>query len=100
VNRRSQEIGIKVALGADVGDVIVPILKRGLSLVVAGIALGVVGAFWAARILQRLLFEVAPTDVATFVLVSLIFTAVALVACLLPALRALKVDPVTVLAAQ
>ncbi len=100
VNRRSHEIGIKVALGADAGKVIRPILRRGLSLVALGISLGVVGAFWAARVLQRLLFDVAPTDAATFAFVCLLFAAVALIACLLPALRALRVDPVTALAAQ
>ena len=100
VSRRSHEIGIRVALGADAGQVIRPILQRGLSLVAAGIFLGLVGAFWAARILQRLLFDVAPTDAATFVFVGLFFAVVALVACLLPALRALKVDPVTALAAE
>ena len=100
VNRRRHEIGIQVALGADSGQVLRPILKKGLSLVVLGIALGLVGAFWGARLLQTLLFEVEPTDAATFVFVSLFFTVVASVACLVPALRALKVDPVTVLAAQ
>jgi predicted permease len=73
VNRRSHEIGIKVALGADAGHVIRPILRRGLSLVAVGIALGLVGAFWAGRVLQRLLFEVAPTDAATFGFVCLFF---------------------------
>jgi putative ABC transport system permease protein len=100
VNRRHHEIGIQVALGAGAGQVIRPILRRGLALVAAGIGLGLVGAFWSARVLQRLLFDVAPTDTATFVFVSLFFAAVALVACLLPAMRALKVDPVTALAAQ
>ena len=67
---------------------------------VVGIGLGLIGAFWSARVLQRVLFDVAPTDAPTFVFVSLFFGCVALVACLIPARRALKVDPVTVLAAQ
>jgi ABC-type antimicrobial peptide transport system permease subunit len=100
VSRRSHEIGIKVALGADARQVIRPILNRGLSLVAVGIGLGLIGAFWSARVLQRLLFNVAPTDMPTFVGVGLFFTVVALVACLLPALKALRVDPVTALAAQ
>jgi len=100
VNRRSHEIGIKVALGADASQVIRPIVNRGLSLVAVGIGLGLIGAFWSARVLQRLLFDVAPTDVPTFVGVGLFFAVVALVACLLPALKALRVDPVTVLSAQ
>ena len=77
-----------------------PILSRGLSLVVVGIGLGLIGAFWTGRVLQRLLFDVAPTDAPTFVFVSVVFMCVALVACLIPARRALKVDPVTVLGAE
>jgi predicted permease len=100
VNRRNRDIGIQVALGADAGNVIKPILSRGLSLVAVGLLLGLVGALGSARILQSLLFNVAPTDAATFTFVCLFFSAVSLVACLLPALRALKVDPVTVLAVQ
>jgi putative ABC transport system permease protein len=100
VNRRQHEIGIKVALGADRGQVMRPILSRGLSLVATGIGFGLIGAFWTARVLQRVLFDVAPTDPPTFVFVCLFFGCVALVACLIPARRALKVDPVTVLAAQ
>ncbi len=100
VNRRKHEIGIKVALGADAAQVIRPILTRGLSLVAIGIVLGIVGAFWASRLLQQLLFNVAPTDAATFALVCVSFAGVALVACVVPASRALKVDPVTVLAAH
>jgi hypothetical protein len=100
VSRRSHEIGIKVALGADARQVIRPILNRGLSLVAVGIGLGLIGAYWSARVLQRLLFDVAPTDVPTFVGVGLFFAVVALVACLLPALKALRVDPVTALSAQ
>ena len=76
------------------------VMKRGLFLVSSGIALGLVGAFWAARLLQQLLFEIAPTDGATFVAVSLLFALVGLVACLIPARKAVTVNPVNVLAAQ
>jgi len=100
VNRRQHEIGIKVALGANRVQVMRPILSRGLSLVVVGIGLGLIGAFWSARVLQRMLFDVAPTDAPTFVFVSLFFGCVALVACLIPARRALEVDPVTVLGVE
>ena len=62
ISRRTHEIGICMALGAEARDVIRPILRRGISLVAAGIALGLVGAFWATRLFQRLLFDVATTD--------------------------------------
>jgi predicted permease len=100
VSRRSHEIGIKVALGADAVQVMRPILRRGLSLVAVGLVLGLAGGFWATRALQRILFNVAPTDVATFVFVCVFFSVVALVACALPALKALRVDPLIALAAQ
>ena len=89
-----------MAIGAGARDVLMQVMKRGLLLVAAGILLGLVGAFWASRLLQQILFDVAPTDAATFVAVSLFFALVALVACLVPALKALKVNPVSALAAQ
>jgi putative ABC transport system permease protein len=100
VNRRQHEIGIKVALGADRGQVMRPILSRGLSLVAVGMGVGLIGAFWAVRLIQQMLFDVAPTDALTFVFVCLFFGCVALVACLLPARRALDVDPVSVLGVE
>jgi putative ABC transport system permease protein len=100
VSLRTHEIGICMALGADTGDIIRPILRRGFKLVVTGIALGLIGALWATRLFQQILFEVAPTDATTFVLVSVFFAAVALGACLIPARKALRVDPVTALAEQ
>jgi putative ABC transport system permease protein len=100
VSRRTHEIGVRMALGAGARDVLMQVMKRGLLLVAAGILLGLVGAFWASRLLQQILFDVAPTDAATFVAVSLFFALVALVACLVPALKALKVNPVSALAAQ
>ena len=100
VSLRTHEIGICMALGAEAGDIIRPILRRGFSLVATGIALGLVGAFWATRLIQQILFEVAPTDATTFAVVSIFFAAVALVACLIPARKALQVDPVTTLAKQ
>jgi ABC-type antimicrobial peptide transport system permease subunit len=100
VSRRYYEIGVRIALGAEPRDVLILVMKRGLFLVSFGIGLGLVGAFWASRLLQRILFEIAPTDWATFVAVSLVFALVALVACLIPARKALKVNPVRALAVQ
>jgi ABC-type antimicrobial peptide transport system permease subunit len=100
VSRRTHEIGLRVALGAGARDILMQVMKRGLLLVTAGIALGLVGSFWASRLLQQMLFDTAPTDAATYFAVSSFFALVALIACFLPALKALKVNPVTALAAQ
>ena len=100
VSRRCFEIGVRVALGAEPKDVFILVVQRGLSLIAIGIALGLAGAFWASRLLQQMLFEIAPTDAATFVAVSLIFALVALVACSIPARKALKVNPVNALGVQ
>ena len=100
VSRRTHEIGIRIALGAGARDVLLQVMKRGLLLVAAGIALGLVGSFWASRLLQQMLFDTAPTDMATYVGVSSLFAFVALLACFFPALKALKVNPVNALAAE
>ncbi len=100
VSRRVNEIGLRVALGAASGDILRMVLKHGLALVAIGIALGLVGAFWATRLIQQMLFTIDPTDPVTFAGVSLFFALVALAACLIPAWKALRVDPLTALAAQ
>ncbi len=100
VSRRTHEIGVRVALGAAASDVLLHVVKRGLLLVAGGTALGLVGALWATRVLQQMLFETAPTDAATFAAVSSCFVVVALIACLIPARKALNVNPVVALAAE
>ena len=75
-------------------------LKRGVVLVAVGIALGLVGAFWVTRLIQQMLFDIEPTDPVTFLGVSLFFATIALVACLIPAWRALRVDPLAALATE
>jgi putative ABC transport system permease protein len=100
VVERRREIGVRVALGAGPGDITEMMLKSGLMLVVIGIGIGLIGAIGASRLLERMLFQVAPTDPATFVAVSVLFTAVAAVACLLPVWRAVRVDPVDVLQSE
>ena len=83
-----------MALGAQVRDVFRLVLGEGTSLVVTGVAIGLVGSFGVTRLLTKLLYGVSPTDSVTFIAVSLLLTAAALVACLVPAARAAKVDPV------
>jgi putative ABC transport system permease protein len=97
VNQRWNEIGIRVALGAKPRDVAGMILRQGMTLVVAGLAVGVLAAMALTRMLRTLLFEVQPFDPITFAAVSLTLAAVALVACYLPARRALRVDPLLAL---
>jgi putative ABC transport system permease protein len=97
VSRRTHEIGIRIALGAGAGEVLRPILRRGIVLVATGLVLGLVGAIAATRLFQQLLFDVAATDATTIILVSVFFIIVALTACLLAGRKALRVEPVKAL---
>jgi putative ABC transport system permease protein len=97
VNQRWNEIGIRVALGARPATIVGMILRQGMGLVLAGLALGVISALALTRMMQSLLFEVQPTDPVTFAGVSIVLASVALVACYLPARRALRIDPLAAL---
>lgn len=97
VAQRTQEIGIRMALGANMNDVLALILRSGLSLVFVGAVVGLAGAYAITRVMASLLFEVAPTDAMTFALVPAVLFVVALAACLVPARRATKVDPLVAL---
>jgi putative ABC transport system permease protein len=94
VARRTREIGIRSALGAQRHHVLSMVVGQGLSLVLAGTLAGIGFAFVVTRYLQHLLFGVGPTDPVTFVAVSVILAAGALLACYIPARRATRVDPV------
>jgi putative ABC transport system permease protein len=97
VAQRTHEIGIRIALGARLGNIFGLVMGNALWLALAGIALGAVGAFALTRLMKSLLFGVAPTDVVTFVVVCVALGVVALVASFLPARRATKVDPLVAL---
>jgi putative ABC transport system permease protein len=97
VAQRTREIGIRMALGAQGGDVLRLVLRQGLILSVLGVASGISVSLAGTRVLRGLLYGVAPTDPATFAGVALLLVAVALVACLVPARRALRVDPIVAL---
>jgi putative ABC transport system permease protein len=97
VAQRTREIGIRMALGAQAGNVLRLILRQGLALSVLGVAVGISASLAGTRVLRGLLYGVAPTDPATFAVVAFLLVAVALVACLIPARRALKVDPMVAL---
>ena len=94
---RTHEIGIRMAVGAQAGEIFRMILGEGLKLCLIGLVLGLLGALWLSRASSSLLFGVAPTDPLTLLTVSLLLTAVALSACYFPARRATKVEPVIAL---
>jgi putative ABC transport system permease protein len=93
----TREIGIRMALGARINDVLLLVMGQGIKLIALGIALGLAGAFATTQGLKKFLFGVTATDPLTFILVSLLLASVALLACYLPARRAAKVDPMIAL---
>ena len=97
VNQRTHDIGVYIALGAQHRDVLRLIMKDGIKLTMVGIVLGLLGAVALTRLMVSLLFEVKPTDPATLVAVALLLAATALLACYIPARRALSIQPLIAL---
>jgi predicted permease len=100
VTQRTQEIGIRMALGAQQGSIVKLIVGRGLLLAVIGVALGLAGSLAVTRVMTQFLVGVSPTDPVTFSAVALVLTIVALLACYIPARRAARVDPILALRAE
>lgn len=97
VSQRSNEIGLRMALGARSGDVLKLVFRQALVLTAMGLTIGLAGALAASQIVANLLFEVKPNDPLTYVAVSAVLAVVALAACYIPARRAAKVDPLVAL---
>ena len=100
VSWRTQEIGIRMALGAKRTDVLQMVVRQGMTMTLIGLALGLVGVIALSRVMVGLLYGVSPTDPLTFAGVSIVLLVVALLACLIPARRATRVDPIVALRSE
>jgi putative ABC transport system permease protein len=100
ITERMREFGVRMAVGANAGDILRMVLRQGMGPAVAGVAIGLAGAMLVTRVMSTLLFETRPIDVTTFATASVVLIAAALLACSVPARRATRVDPSTALRAE
>jgi putative ABC transport system permease protein len=100
MSRRTQEVGIRIALGADARTVTRMVVAEGARLIAIAVVVGLVASFIAARLLRNQLFGVEPTDVTTFGIVTVVLSTVAILACYVPARRASRVDPMVALRSE
>jgi putative ABC transport system permease protein len=97
VSLRTREIGLRMAMGAKQSDVMKMVLKKGLRVTLAGVAIGLLASIGLTRLVRSQLYQVSPTDPVVYVAVSLLLVVVSLLACYVPARRASRVDPMTAL---
>jgi putative ABC transport system permease protein len=97
VSQRTREIGVRLALGATPAEVFRIVIRRGMALAAAGAVIGVIAAAWLTRLMENLLFAVSRTDTLVFTAVPIVMVTVAVLACYVPARRAMRVDPMTAL---
>jgi putative ABC transport system permease protein len=100
VSQRTRELGIRIALGASAREVVRHVLAQGLVLTLGGLAVGLTAAVWASRALSSFLFGIEPLDMTTYFAVAVVLSAVAVIACLVPARRASRVDPMVAIRAE
>ena len=100
MGQRTREVGIRMALGARKGDVVVSVLRAGAGMTMPGVVIGLVAALGMTRLMSTMLFGVTPTDLLTFASVAVLLSVIALLACYLPARRAAALDPMQALRSE